>query len=106
MITTLMAKKLIFHRSNLVGNLDVNNPAVQNRVDAMTQSFMAKGFPANIAHGNALQSLDYMVTRQAMVLTYMDVFWFIGILFFICVPFVMMVKDRKGVTVDLAEAMH
>lgn len=96
----------MFHRSNLVINLDVNNPFIKNRVDAITKSFMAKGFHFNIAHGNALQSLDYMVSKQAMVLTYMDVFWFIGMMFFICVPFVMMVKDRKGVTVDFEEGIN
>lgn len=106
MITTLMAKKIMFHRSNLVSNLNVNNPVVQNQVNGMTQSFIEKGFPANIAHGNALQSLDYMVTKQAMVLTYMDVFWFIGIMFFLCVPFVLMVKDRKSNAIDMAEAIH
>ena len=66
-----------------------------------SHNLIAKGFPSNIAHSNALQTLDYMVTKQAMVLTYMDVFWFIGILFFICVPFMIMVKDGKGVTAGL-----
>ena len=44
-----------------------------------------------------------MVTKLAMILRYMDVLWFIGIIFFICVPFVMMVKDRMGVTEGLVE---
>ena len=106
LITTLMAKKVMFHRSNLVGHLDMNDPAIQNKISGLTQSFTSKGFPFNIAHEKALQSLDYMVTKQAMTLTYMDVFWFIGIMFFLCVPFVLMVKDRKNQSINISEAMH
>ena len=106
LITTLMAKKVMFHRSNLVSHLDVNDPAIQNQISGMTQAFTQKGFAFNIAHEKALQSLDFMVMRQAMTLTYMDVFWFIGIMFFLCVPFVLMVKDRKNLNMDLSEAMH
>ena len=74
----------MFHRFSLDGKLDVNYSAVQNHANGMTKSFIAKGFPPNIAHENALQSLNYMITKQAMVLPYMDVFWFIGLTFFIC----------------------
>jgi len=106
LITTFMSQKLMVHRSNLVGHLDINNPDVQNRINGIAQSFIQKGFPFNIAKEKALQSLDFMVSKQAMVLTYMDVFWFIGMMFFLCVPFVLMVKDRKNSTVNISEAMH
>jgi len=33
--------------------------------------------------------------KQAAVLSYMDVFLYIGLLFLICIPFVMMVKSNK-----------
>ena len=106
LITTLMAKNVMIHRSNLVSHLDVNNPAVQNQIEGMTRGFIAKGLPNNLAHDSALKALDYMVMKQAMVLTYMDVFWFIGMMFFLCVPFVLMVKDRKNTELNMSEAMH
>jgi len=40
------------------------------------------------------------------VLSYMDVFLALGIMFLICVPFVLVVKGNKKKKVDLAEAMH
>jgi len=43
------------------------------------------------------------VTKQAMVMSYMDVFLYIGLMFLICVPFVLMVKDKKA-KVDLSAA--
>lgn len=106
LITTLMAKNVMLHRSNLVSHLDTNNPIVQNQLEGMARSFVVKGLPTNIAHTDALQAMDFMVMKQAMLLTYMDVFWFIGMMFFLCVPFVLMVKDRKNNAISISDALH
>jgi MFS transporter, DHA2 family, multidrug resistance protein len=105
-ITTFLARQNMVHRNDLLGNLDVNNPAVQQRVAGMQHSFMAKGIPENNALGDAYKSLEYMIMKQAAVLSYMDVFLFIGVMFLICIPFVLLVKIKKTQKVDLSEAMH
>ncbi|MDB5198354.1 MAG: family efflux transporter permease subunit [Chitinophagaceae bacterium] len=105
-ITTYMSRQNIVHRSALVNHLDVNNPNVQQHVQAMQHGFMAKGIPSDIALKDSYQSLDYMVMKQASVLSYMDVFLWLGIMFLICIPFVLMVKGNKKQKIDLAEAMH
>ncbi|RYY57900.1 MAG: DHA2 family efflux MFS transporter permease subunit [Chitinophagaceae bacterium] len=105
-ITTFMASQTMEHRSDLVAKLDVNDPVVQHRVDVLQQGFMMKGHPYNIAKLEAYKALDGSVTKQAMVLSYMDVFLYIGILFLICVPFVMLVRGNRGKKMDLSEAMH
>ncbi|MBI3137767.1 MAG: DHA2 family efflux MFS transporter permease subunit [Sphingobacteriales bacterium] len=105
LITTFMAQQQVVHRSDLVSRLDVNSPAVQTRVEAMQHSFMAKGEATNTALQSAYKALDYSVTKQAMVLSYMDVFMWIGILFLVCIPFVLMVKNKqKGTKVDFGAA--
>ena len=105
-ITTFMAQQLVVHRSTILDHLDVNNPVVQNRITAIQQSFISKGASPNIALLRAYQSMDYSVTKQAMVLSYMDVFFWIGIMFLICIPFVLFVraKKRKGDKIDLGAA--
>jgi DHA2 family multidrug resistance protein len=95
-ITTYMARKTMEHRANLVGKLDITDPDVQGRLSALKQSFMAKGIAPNIAQMDAYKILDYSVMKQAAVLSYMDVFYFIGALFLICIPFVLMVKGNRG----------
>jgi DHA2 family multidrug resistance protein len=94
-ITTMMAHQEMSHRAVLVANLDVNNPVVQTRVSALTQGFISKGSAPNLALQKAYQAIDYGVTKQAMVLSYMDVFFWIGVMFLICIPFVLMVKNKK-----------
>jgi len=106
-ITTFMASQNMVHRSALVTHLSVNDPLVQQRVNAMQQSYIAKGMTPDIALKSAYTALDYMVTGQAAVLSYMDVFLLIGVMFLVCIPFVLMVKQKKDAPkIDLGEAMH
>jgi DHA2 family multidrug resistance protein len=105
LITTFMARQNMFHRSTLVSKLDVNNPAVTNRVHALQQGFISKGLQPDVALQSAYKALDYNVTAQANVLSYMDVFYYLGILFLIAIPFVLFVKRSKK-KMDMSEAMH
>jgi DHA2 family multidrug resistance protein len=79
---------------------------VQQRIQAMQHSFMAKGQTSDIALQSTYKSLDFGIMKQAAVLSYMDVFLYLGILFLICVPFVLLVRGNKKKKIDLAEAMH
>src|SRR3954447_16477651 len=103
-ITTYLARRNMDHRSDLVSKLDINDPDVQQRVHAMQHSFSAKGIPLDQALQTGYKSLDYMVTKQAAVLSYMDAFLYLGVLFLLCIPFVLMVKGNKGNKINPAEA--
>ena len=105
LITTFMARQNMFHRSTLVSKLTADDPAVMSRLHTLQQGFIAKGMPPNVALQTAYKALDYAVTSQANVLSYMDVFYYLGILFLICIPFVLFVKRSKQQP-SLAEAMH
>lgn len=105
-ITTFLAHENMVHRSDLVSKLDVNAANVQQRINGMQQSYMAKGMSPDVALNSAYKSLDFMVTKQASILSYMDVFLYIGMMFLICIPFVLLVKGNKQKKIDLGEAMH
>lgn len=106
MITTFIGRQNMTHRSNLVSKLDVNNPAVQQKVQALQAGFMSKGINSETALKSSYSALDHIVMKQAAVLSYMDVFLYLGIIFLICVPFVLMVKGNKGQKVSIADAAH
>lgn len=105
-ITTFMARQNMVHRNALVSKLDVNSPMVQERVHAMQHGFIAKGMTPDVALKTSYKSLDYMVMKQAGVLSYMDVFLYLGLMFLICIPVVLLVKANRKQKIDLAEAMH
>jgi DHA2 family multidrug resistance protein len=105
-ITTYLSRKNEVHRSNLVSKLDINDPDVQHRVQAMQHAFMAKGKTADQALKAAYQALDYNIMKQASVLSYMDAFLALGIMFLVCIPFVLLVKARKKQPVNISEGLH
>jgi DHA2 family multidrug resistance protein len=95
LITTYMARQNMVHRSALVSRLDVNNPSVQQRVKAIQHSFISKGINSEAALKSSYSAMDHIVSKQAAVLSYMDVFFYLGVIFLVCVPFVLMVKGNK-----------
>ncbi|WP_261387580.1 hypothetical protein [Chitinophaga pinensis] len=50
--------------------------------------------------------MDGAVMKQATVLSYMDVFLWVGVMFLVCVPFVLLfVKNAKN-KINMADAAH
>ncbi len=105
-ITTFISSQNMVHRTNIINHLDVSNPILQNHVNMMQHGFMSKGMTPDVALKTAYQALDFSVSKQALVLSYMDVFLYLGTLFLICVPFVLLVKGNRKKKMDLSQAMH
>ncbi len=96
LITTFMAQQIMVHRSNLVSKIDVTNPAVMARVNGLQQRFITSGNSTpEIALQKAYAAMDGGVMKQAAVLSFMDVFLYVGILFLVCIPFVMFARSNK-----------
>ncbi len=84
----------------------MNNFAVQQTVKGMRNNFINKGMNTDVALKSAYASLQHMVNKQASVLSYMDVFLYLGVLFLICVPFILLVRGDRAKKIDLSEAVH
>ena len=107
LITTYLSRRIQVHRANLVSYLDPSDPDVAARINGLKMKFMASGKTPDQALSMAYQSMEGMVMKQASVLSYMDSFLILGVLFLICIPFVLFVRARKQQgKVDLSEAMH
>jgi len=94
-ITTYMARRTMDHRNDLVSKIAYDNPAVQQRLAGSQHSFIVKGMAQDGALKSAYQMIDYAVAKQAAVLSYMDVFLTIGVIFLLCIPFVLLAKGSK-----------
>lgn len=106
LITTFISRQTVVHRSDLAPHITASDLLTQQKISAMQHGFMAKGFTAQEALSKAYQALDLSMTKQAVVLSYMDVFLYLSIVFAICVPFVLLVKGNRKKKVDIGEAMH
>ena len=105
LITTLISRKVITHSSSLMSHLSSTDLNVQQRVTGITNAFASKGYPPDVALKMAYKSLQGMVMKQATVLSYMDIFLYLGILFLLCLPIVLFVKKRTSTEkLDLSSA--
>jgi DHA2 family multidrug resistance protein len=105
-ITVFMTRRQDMHRTNLVTKLNTDDPNVQGYVSGLQHSFMAKGASFDVALRRAYSVLEGTIYKQASVLAYMDVFLYLGVLFLICIPFILMVRNKAGNKIDISEAMH
>jgi len=104
-ITTFITRFSQEHRVNLISHLDTSKIEVQQRVLQLQKGFMAKGFSSNEALGKAYQVIDLSVTKQSTVMSYMDIFWYLGIMFLLCIPIILFIKKGKS-KINPADALH
>lgn len=104
-ITTFITRLSQEHRVNLLTNLDPAKYDVQQRLAGMQRAFMAKGFTADEALKKAYQAIDLSVLKQSTVLSYMDIFMYLGVMFLCCIPIIFFIKRGKN-KINPADAMH
>ncbi|MDE1192893.1 MAG: DHA2 family efflux MFS transporter permease subunit [Arachidicoccus sp.] len=104
LITTFLTWQGEKYSTNLVGNITGNNVVFQQRYNSMVALFTSKGMALNQARQAAYESVFGQIVKQSTILSYMDAFLYIGVMFIICVPFVLMVKSKGKV--DLSHAAH
>jgi MFS transporter, DHA2 family, multidrug resistance protein len=107
LITTFMTRKTAEHAQYLSENVTADNPLAMQRIAGTTQKFISAGMPRNIAEASSYKALQGTIYKQASVLSYMDVFFWLGAIFLVLIPVILMVKNKKSnEKIDLSEAMH
>jgi len=100
-ISTYLTSENQVHRNDLLTHLNVTDPTVQQRVKMLAGGFHSKGITMDGAVKSAYKLLDRLVDIQATVLSYMDVFLWIGVMFLACVPFVILFVKKPKNKVDI-----
>jgi DHA2 family multidrug resistance protein len=104
-VTTFITRFSQKHRVDLIPHLDGTRLEVQQRLLVLQRGFMSKGFSSNEALNKANQVMEYSVLKQSTVLSYMDIFMYLGILFLCCIPIILFIK-RSKTKINPADAMH
>jgi len=106
LISTYLTRDIQFHRSNLVGTLSIDDPVVQQRIELLKKGFESKGMTWDNSQEAALKLLDNIVNIQATVLSYMDVFLWIGVMFLVCIPFVLILVKKSKNKIKASDMIH
>ncbi|WP_298392614.1 DHA2 family efflux MFS transporter permease subunit [Flavobacterium sp.] len=104
-ITTFITRLTQKHRVDLIPHLDGSRIEIQQRIIALQKGFISKGFSPNEALNKANQVIEYSVLKQSTVLSYMDIFMYLGLLFLFCIPIILLIKKGKT-KINPADAMH
>lgn len=108
-MNTYATNRFATHRSDLVSNLQANNPLFTERINGLTQGVIARGGNPITAKQTAFQILDHTVSNQAQMQAYLDGFLLIAIFFFCSIPFMLLLKNQSmdaETRAKVAEAAH
>jgi DHA2 family multidrug resistance protein len=105
LITTILSRRIVSHSANLMSHVVSTDLSTQQRIKGIATTFQSKGYPPDVALKMAYTSIQGQVAKQASVLSYMDIFFYLGAMFLICLPIVLMVRQSKSAgKVDLSSA--
>jgi MFS transporter, DHA2 family, multidrug resistance protein len=96
LVTTYIQLHSWVHRTTLLSHVTMYDPAVRERVAAVTGGLMSKGSDLYQAQQQAYGALEGAVVQQTFLLTYMDAFRVVGIFFLVCIPLLLLFKRRRG----------
>jgi DHA2 family multidrug resistance protein len=94
MVASQIAHRTAFHRVRLLDHLTPYDPGSTLALDNLTARLAGSGLPPGVAADSALQILSGTVNRHATMMAYNDVFWMMGMLFVVGLPFLMMLGGR------------
>ncbi|MEP7235928.1 MAG: DHA2 family efflux MFS transporter permease subunit [Ignavibacteriota bacterium] len=94
-ITTIISSRMSMHRAHLIEHISPYAPNFNERFSAAVHGMISKGYSLAEAKQLALQSMNFIVIRQTLLLTYTDAFWIGGLIFMIAIPFIFMQRFKR-----------
>lgn len=94
-MNTYVAHRYVAHRTDLVSNLQVSDPAMLERLSGYQANLGAQGFDPTVATNMSYRILDAAVTKQSFLLSYLDGFKLISIFFLAAIPIMFLLKSKK-----------
>ena len=94
-MTTFLARRAQMHQNMLVGNITAGNLKTRRMLQGMQGWFHANGVDQSLASRRAWAALYGMVQRHASMLSFVEAFWIMGVLFLAMLPFVLLLRNPR-----------
>jgi DHA2 family multidrug resistance protein len=92
-MTTFLARRTQVHQNHLIEKLQPSNPAAREMLLGLQSWFHQHGTDGYTASRRALGAIYLMVQRQASMLSFVEAFWVMSILFFAMMPFLLLLRN-------------
>jgi len=93
---TLVTRFATIHRADLMANVTPYSAATQERMALLTHGLLAQGVPPNLVETKAVTILNGMVTRQALMLSFEQLFLLFGMAFVLALPLLLLMHTNKN----------
>lgn len=100
--TTYISVRSVQHYSRLSEHISIYNQSAFDRLNSYTGLFLSKGKDLASSQLSAMAALKGNVYKQAMILTYNDVFLIVGMFFALCIPLLLLFR-LKGKNLEKVE---
>jgi DHA2 family multidrug resistance protein len=95
-VASQIEQRAALHRARLVDHVTPYDTSTTLALDGLTGGIATRGgLPPGVAEDSALKLLDGMVTRHATMLAYNDIFWLMGMIFVLGIPFLLLLGNRS-----------
>ena len=106
-MTTFLQRREQFHQSRLIENVQSGSPQTLNTLHGMTGWFHSRGSDGYTASRKALGALYGMLQKHASMLSFVEAFWIMGMIFLLMMPLVLLMRGRKrAATTTPALSVH
>ncbi|MGH9468031.1 MAG: DHA2 family efflux MFS transporter permease subunit [Terriglobales bacterium] len=95
-VTFLVARRQQFHQNRLTSQLGSTNPTLAHMLAGFKALMMTRGMDAATAARQALAAVYGMVQQQALLLSYVEVFFLLGTVFLLMTPLVLLLRRPKS----------
>jgi len=94
-MTTFLARRTQFHQSRLVENITPGNLKTLQVRRGMQAWFYRNGMDSHGASLKTLSALYGMIQRHASMLSFVEAFWIMGVMFLSMLPFILLLRKPK-----------
>ena len=94
-VTTMLDRRTQVHLTDMARNLTAGNPALLDMIRGASKAMQAHGASASEATQQAYALIQGTGQRQAVMLSYIDCFWFLGVAILCMIPAVFLMKKSK-----------
>ena len=95
-MTTLLMRRSQMHQTRLVEKINLGNPQARAMLQQMQAYFHVQGFDNHTASRKALAALYGMVQQHASMLSFVEAFWIMAIVFLLMVPFIFGLRNPRA----------
>ncbi|HVN19779.1 MAG TPA: MFS transporter, partial [Dongiaceae bacterium] len=94
-MTTFLARRSQVHQDQLVAHITPYDPTLRNMMQGMRSWFMAHGSNSVEATQKTMGAIYGMVQQQAALLSFVEAFWLMGVIFLAMLPLVLALRNAR-----------